>query len=328
MKKRKLFLAGLLSLSVAFSAATFNGSYAQENNNQNIVLKGDILVEEDSQNQELHNVKAGDEIKYNSTLDVKSIKEKLQEVENGYPGIGDRAHRIRLENTRSEFTATLRVDPTKVDFSNVTATLVENVLFKIREVDGVVKDAETGTLIVNMVLKKDYATYADLKADLNASPDVLMVNTTGAKVKDNLQVGDKIKATGNVEGMFSSQASFTTGSGQLIGPVPFEFSWVAEQSQEGRDSGNQADDKAITYTALVTEAKVVEKPEGPKQPEKPADKPEEPKQPEESADKPVEKVKKPTVNTGDETNMTFGVVAFALASAGLVGAVATRRKEK
>lgn len=283
MKKTKLIASGLLSLTVALSTVAFSSqAFAQTTDttvngnaaaapappnagveNPAVELNGDILVDGDTEANALHETEAGAEIKYESTLDVKSIKDTLTAVENSnlLPAqVKNNLGKIVLYDTASSFVATLTVRDDQVDLTNVKATLSENNLFKLQDQNGV--EVETFELLdankqavkytslkVNMVLKKTYESYVALKDDVLAAPDIIEVKTTGAKVKDTVKPGDKIKAEGYVYGEFKSTAN-------LFGiEMPFNFNWEGVQLPEGKDFDNKDDDdtpeEMITFTSIV-----------------------------------------------------------------------------
>lgn len=311
MKKRRLFMMCLLSLAMTFSAfVAFDGVSAAPV--EEFTIDGDILVDGDSGSAAIKEVAAGAEVKYEATLDVRPIKDKMRAVETQFNLLEALLEQIELKNTKSEFKAILTVKKSEIDLASAAATLVENDLFELKPENVTKKDVDGDTVALELVmtLKKDYAKYVDLKKDVLSSPDTFKVVTTGIKVKDAVADGTLVKASGDVSGTFSSTSKLNAVE------TPFDFMWKGVQLKGGEDASQGA---GIAYTVKVKNAKSNADDKGATTPAKQDD----------AGVKPSNKTAtKNVVKTADERDLTAAMLGMAFSALALTTLIVKRKNEK
>jgi uncharacterized repeat protein (TIGR02543 family) len=192
----------------------------------------------------------GETFALSGSLDVTSIKEKMDSL-NTYFGEADSTlSEIALKNCSSDFSAVLTI-PEGVDIPDdpeVTLTGLDG-LFRI---DSVEVDEDARTITVKMALINSYDSYADLYSDVQAVEDTAVVTVNGFTISDEVYSDttqpDTFTMTGTLTGDFSSFAIKTDAATGESVVKKFDFSWNGVQQDEGRQDGQDTLDPTIQYT--------------------------------------------------------------------------------
>ncbi|MDD6919817.1 MAG: hypothetical protein PUI85_01145 [Eubacteriales bacterium] len=203
-------------------------------------LEGDLLVNNDTQHNDVYTVKMNDKMILTGLLNVKPIKEQLDQLVKAYPS-ANTPENIKVENVDTSFTATMTL-PKELKLVDGDKTIIElvgaNDKFKITD-----KKVEGNTVTVKMSLVKKAETFKDIKDavegvdnDLRVNVQGVMFDTTKAKPDTNYTIN------GTVGGNFKAMAINTLGK-----TIDFDYTWKGVQKKDGEDSTNP-NSKDITLT--------------------------------------------------------------------------------
>ncbi len=214
-------------------------------------LGGDILIGEDTGHDALHKVKNGELLEYTGRLDVSSIKNQIKALKDEFDNNNNNeSDTITTKGIKSEFTATLTLPEGLTLPETARATLTDNNLFEIK--NGDVK-VEGKKISVKMTLKKSYTTFSALYTDVQSVPFTLDLKVPNIKV--GLTATGNLTVKGEVVGTFTGTA--TAGNKTQT----FNYRWVAEQIEAGKDFAQaKGDDKTIQYTVAVGSSVVIPEP--------------------------------------------------------------------
>ncbi|KXB45333.1 hypothetical protein HMPREF3188_00964 [Tissierellia bacterium KA00581] len=283
---------------------------------QELTLGGDILIGDDTEHNDLHEVKRGENLEYTGRLDVSSIKNQIKLLKENYKGNSDA---IKTENIKSEFIAELTIPEGLEIPKDLKATLTENNLFEIK--NGDVK-RDKNKIIVKMTLKNaNYTKFSDLYTDVISVPDTLDLKVKNIKVKDDVKSNDKLTVIGKVIGKFTGVATNESSKKEV-----YNFKWTAEQIEDGKDFliKDQKDNKTIQYTVIVKKENQVPSPI-PNPDENPNENPNE--NPDENPNENPED--KPSANKKQKlvkTNISQSSILLVLASGALISFVKKKKK--
>ena len=230
----------------------------------NMIVEGDILVDTDTEHENVYSVKNQQSIDYTGRLYIQSVKDKINAMKSIYEGESDKdTSNILLKNVQSEFTAVLTLgeglevkDPSKVtadlDLHLDGKTPDAKPLFKIKSTT---YNPQNKTITINMVLNQEYGKFDDLWRDVNAaggSGDKPYLDVIVKGVSVNATSGQQT-VTGTVTGWFKGIAITNSGSGNSRG---YDFFWKAEQildNPNGQDAILKGDtsNKTIQFTSEV-----------------------------------------------------------------------------
>lgn len=213
---------------------------------QKISLLGDIKVGNETQNKRVYSVKKSDKIAFTGTLNVQPVKDQLKAIETAFNPNGlILDDNIKLSNYEGKFTTTLTL-PEEMDFDPATDPAVtftgDNGKYEMKEHS---VDPATKTITITLEVKKEVATFADLKDAVNGMTDELQVTVDGVKFNGKAVKGKNYTVTGTMTGKLEATATFATQSQQ------FKFSWNADQDPAGLDSTKPAGTTAITFTLRI-----------------------------------------------------------------------------
>ncbi|MGI6590924.1 MAG: LPXTG cell wall anchor domain-containing protein [Eggerthellaceae bacterium] len=207
-------------------------------------LQGDILVGSDTEHSQTYQVLPGEKVDFTGALNMKSILEQMNAIEND-EGTGESSYSsIALEDTECTFVATFTVPEGMSIPDNVQATAADfGPWFSIEktEVDG-------NKATVTMKLNADgIDNYQQLKKAVEAAGDEdgwMHVTIPGVQLSQDLQPGDKLTVSGQVGGTMKSTATLNGNTKH------FEFEWNGIQWPNGADALTP-DTQGITFTCEV-----------------------------------------------------------------------------
>ena len=182
-------------------------------------------------------------------INMKSVQEKMQEIENLYPNDAAHPENIKLSSTQCTFKAELTL-PDGVTVPENASASVEGLgdKFEVKETK-----VEGQKVTVTFALKGgDIHNYAELKAAVDSMGDAngdVKATVDGFKLDpDKVSNGDELTAVGKVSGTFTSFAQNPAGTTKF-----FNFTWNGKQRDEGR-SILSTDQAAIEQTIVARKA--------------------------------------------------------------------------
>lgn len=182
-------------------------------------------------------------------INMKSVQEKMQEIENLYPNDAAHPENIKLSGTQCTFKAELTL-PDGVTVPENASASVEGLgdKFEVKETK-----VEGQKVTVTFALKGgDIHNYAELKAAVDSMGDAngdVKATVDGFKLDpDKVSNGDELTAVGKVSGTFTSFAQNPAGTTKF-----FNFTWNGKQRDEGR-SILSTDQAAIEQTIVARKA--------------------------------------------------------------------------
>ena len=270
-----------------------------------LTLGGDLLVKKgneayDTVHSAPYSVSAGDNLTFEGKLNVSSIKDKIKVLKDEFDNDNNNSSdTITTKDIKSEFTATLTLPEGLTLPETARATLTDNNLFEIKNVDVKVEGKK---ISVKMTLKKSYTTFSALYTDVQSVPFTLDLKVPNIKV--GLTATGNLTVKGEVVGTFTGTA--TVGNKTQT----FNYRWVAEQIEAGKDFAQaKGDDKTIQYTVAVGSSVVIPEPK-----QKPEPKPTyEPS----SEPAPLQPKRGQVVKTGESKANTNTAALLVLVIAGL-----------
>lgn len=210
-------------------------------------LPADLLVGRDTEHISAIGVRSGSTTSLTGALNVEPIQQRMQEIEDQYPGINHAD--IALEVRRFGFSATLTL-PAELSVSD---KLSKNDV--VMESFGGGFDVEDITVAGNQITVRfklsdaaSITTYDRLEAVVDAAGnnDQWMYFTIPAiNVKSGLAAETKFTAYGTVQGFFGAKARYGNVS------HAYDFEWNGVQWDEGKDVEAPSDDNSIRLTFVV-----------------------------------------------------------------------------
>lgn len=284
-------------------------------------LPGDLLANGDSEHTQPIDIEAGSSLTLTGKLDVSSIQQQLQAIESTKAPEDTESIKVRIHNFG--FTATL-LAPDGITWPEDIVSKVKTENFGGFEVDSAATEGQK--LTIKFRLAEEVTDYSRLKELVMAAGPSMAVDVADVQVASNLEAGSLLTIQATVVGNFQAQASTQSDT------EAFAFSWLATQTEEGRDALAQAGDKNIQLTLKVIRK---EEPVGPVTPPNPttpttpgAQTPTKPQAETTTKVVPQKASGKITPATGDSSNQFVGVVLALLGSAVCAAATLLRRKQE
>lgn len=294
--------------------------YFEEVRNKIVVkdkLQGDLLVNDNTQHDQVIEFNEKDIFKVTGLLNVTPIKNKLSEIQEQYQG-DDIPTNIAVTSVKNEFLASMEL-PEGLKFIDGVKNRVTlknaNGKFKISDIT-----IDGKKLSVRMVLSNQIKTLKEIKEAVEGVKDNLLVEVNGITFDTSAVDGKKYTIHGEVAGLFSATAKNIT-SGSMI---DFDMQWIGEQL----DGGEDADDPTtndIKLTVKCHKNKVVQPTEN-KQPHTPSIVPST-NDPKLTVKFPKNKVVQPA-ETNDPTNLTLYISILAIAGIAICISVLLMYKNK
>ena len=192
---------------------------------QSVALCGDILVNGNTEHDAVYVAGQDATVPFTGKLDVTPVKNQLKTIEAQFNPNKINPKDIELTNYSSLFTATLTL-PNEMDFVASPTVSLKNDNGKYEIKDWKISGK---TITVNMTVKAQVKTFADLKDAVEKMGDALEVEVNGAKFNASALPNTNYTVYGTMYGELKATA---TKSGTSL---PFAFTWNAKQCKDGAD---------------------------------------------------------------------------------------------
>ena len=189
------------------------------------VLCGDILVNRDTEHDAVYVADHDATVPFTGKLDVKPVKAQLKKIEEQYNNGQIAPQDITLSDYSSLFTATLTL-PNEMDFVASPTVSLKNDNGKYEIKDWKISGK---SITVNMTVKAQVKTFADLKDAVEKMGDALEVEVNGAKFNASALPNTNYTVYGTMYGELKATATKRGTS------LPFAFTWNAKQCKDGAD---------------------------------------------------------------------------------------------
>ena len=194
---------------------------------QSLDLCGDILVNRDTEHDAVYIAGHYATVPFTGKLDVTPVKDQLKKIETIYNSKGVDPKDIVLSDYSSRFTATLTL-PNEMDFVGTPTVSLKNDNDKYTITDWKISGK---TITVNMTVKAQVQTFADLQDAVKNMGDALEVEVNGAKFNASALANKNYTVYGTMNGELKAKATHVTGGKSLT----FAFTWNAKQCPNGAD---------------------------------------------------------------------------------------------
>ncbi|WP_050747981.1 S-layer homology domain-containing protein [Peptoniphilus sp. oral taxon 386] len=260
-KSMYLMMALLMTLGI-FTSGT--NVFARITNLETLKLEGDILIGDETEHDKVFLLeKSEDDIEFTVALDVKPIKDKVEEIKN--------KHYMNVQGLKTyvsnlDYTTIVTLElPNQMDFDPTTTSAALEGVNGALTITDVQKEDKKVTVTIKLVGQDAIEDYQGIVTAINKLDDTIKVKLTGAKFNIDAspntnytvkgKIGGKLKA--NVEREDFAKARATNGNVY----VPFNFEFKVEQSEAGKDFilTNDPNNKDIQFT-LKFKKKVLESP--------------------------------------------------------------------
>lgn len=210
-------------------------------------LPGDLLVGSNTTHDAVLESAQGSSFDLTGAVDVSSIKEQMEKIEEAYPNADHDG--ISLGNLNFSFVATFTVPdgmtlPTGLDKSSVkVADFGDGFTVSDVSVSG-----KTVSVRLSLSDPSSIKTYSDLEKVVDgagATDGWMRLTVPGIMIDKDATVGKNLTIIGTVDGAFSATADSESGSHKA-----FSFTWKGTQWADGKDSV-ATDDDTIQLTMKV-----------------------------------------------------------------------------
>lgn len=209
-------------------------------------LPADMLVNGNTEHDEVYEVHHGDELKLTGALNVEPIKTLMNAIQADYPGINEDQIAIHFDEP-CVFTAEFRLPqglklPGQAEVQVITEDFGS--YFEVSET------AVSGQkLTVTMKLKQDeIKNYADLKKavmEAGATNNWMKVSVENILVEDRAASGENLTIVGAVTGSMAATAmkkgTDASGHATVSREKKYAFKWIGTQDAAGKDFAAQED---------------------------------------------------------------------------------------
>lgn len=193
------------------------------------------------------NVLQGQKLNITGTIDAKSVKNQMNEIESQFGVDQDRYASIAISDLASSFTATFTLPkgmsfPAGLSKDTLAAEGLANTF--------AVTDAQVSgnTLVVTLGLNKNSITnYQQLKDAVDAMGDTLKVTVPAVVVDADVADGTTLSAMGTLTGKFDAVATSAAGTEK-----DFSFVWTGKQTRGGADALSSSSDDAPIQLSVQT----------------------------------------------------------------------------
>lgn len=239
-------------------------------------LPGDLLVGSNTTHDAVLESAQGSSFDLTGAVDVSSIKEQMEKIEEAYPNADHDG--ISLGNLNFSFVASFTVPdgmtlPTGLDKSPVKVADFGKG-FKVSDVSA---SGKTVSVRLSLSDPSSIKTYSDLEKVVDgagATDGWMRLTVPGIMTDKDATVGKSLTIIGTVDGAFSATADSESGSHKA-----FSFTWKGTQWADGKDSAATDDDTIqLTMKMVKGEEPNPTKQEKPVEPTKPVN-PSEPSTP-------------------------------------------------
>lgn len=206
---------------------------------QVVKLFGDILIGNETEHNKIYETTKNAKIAFTGILDVTPVKDQLKSIEEKFGKVNTDPNLIQISDYSSLFVAKLTL-PEAMDFDGKpnVSFLENNDKYKIVNVD--INDK---TITIEMTVKHEVSTFADLKDAVNGMGDKLKMVVDGVVFNDKSVINTNYTVRGNMNGYLKAKA-IETESGNIVN---FQLQWEVEQLPEGADA-LYPQTKDITFT--------------------------------------------------------------------------------
>lgn len=210
-------------------------------------LPGDLLVGSNTTHDAVLESAQGSSFDLTGAVDVSSIKEQMEKIEEAYPNADHDG--ISLGNLNFSFVASFTVPdgmtlPTGLDKSSVKVADFGDG-FKVSDVSA---SGKTVSVRLSLSDPSSIKTYSDLEKVVDgagATDGWMRLTVPGIMIDKDATVGKNLTIIGTVDGAFSATADSESGSHKA-----FSFTWKGTQWADGKDSV-ATDDDTIQLTMKV-----------------------------------------------------------------------------